>query len=86
MKLFLIGIYDKRAAEYSPPQGYPALGVAERAFTDAVNNPDSHLNKHPEDYSMQLLGEFYSDSGSLVPNREGPRHMMDAIQVLQTKQ
>lgn len=85
MKLYLIAIYDKRAQEYSPPQGYPQLGVAERAFTDAVNSPDSHLNKHPEDYSMQLIGEYESETARITPSAEGPKHLMDAHQVLQPR-
>nr|AVQ10159.1 nonstructural protein [Gokushovirinae environmental samples] len=86
MKLYLIAVYDKRAQEYTPPQGYSTLGVAERGFTDAVNNPESHLNKHPEDYNMQLLGEYDSQTGVLTPGKEGPKHLMDAIQVLQPRQ
>lgn len=86
MDLHLIAVYDKRAHEYTPPQAYPTIGVAERGFYDAVNNPESHLNKHPEDYSLQHLGTYDSVSGILKPNGEGPKHLMDAIQLLQPRQ
>lgn len=85
MKLHLVAIYDKKAREYSPPQGYPQLGVAERQFGDAVNNPESHLNKHPEDYNMQILGEYDTESGVITPNKTGPQHLMDAAQLLQPR-
>lgn len=86
MRLFLVAIYDKRATDYTPPQAYPTLGVAERQFTDAVNNPESHLNKHPEDYSMQHLGEYESSTGIIYMKKEGPEHLMDATQVLAPRQ
>jgi len=82
MKLSLIAIYDKRAGEYTPPQAVPTLGVAERQFMDAVNNPESHLHKHPEDYNMQLIGEYDSETGIIKPNATGPQHLLDATQLL----
>lgn len=85
MKLQLIAIYDRKAQEYTPPQCYPTLGVAERGFTDAVNNTDSHLHKHPEDYSMMVLGIYDSETGRFETRPEGPLHMCDATQVLQQR-
>lgn len=82
MKLFLIAIFDNKAQEFTAPQGYPALGVAQRGFQDAVNNPESHLHKHPEDYSMHLLGHYDTESGTLHALKEGPQHLMNASQVL----
>lgn len=85
MKMFLVAIFDKRAREYSPPQSYVTLGVAERALTDAVNSPDSHLNKHPEDYSMHVIGEYESTTGITTARPGGPEPLIDAIQLLNDK-
>lgn len=82
MIMQLFAVYDKRAGEYSPPQCYPTYGVAERAFSDAINAPDSHLNKHPEDYNLQLLGTYETEKGVIMPNHQGPTIIVDAIQLL----
>lgn len=63
MKLKACSIYDKRAQAYGPPMCYPTLGVAERSFSDAVNDAGTTLHKHPEDYQLYELGEFDTETG-----------------------
>lgn len=82
MELQLVAIYDKRAQEYSPPQAYVTLAVAERSFSDAVQNKESQLNRHPEDFSMQHLGNYNSETGIIYMKKEGPEHLFDATQFI----
>lgn len=84
MKLFLVAVYDKRSKEYSPPQAYITLGVAERAFSDAVNDPNTHLHRHPEDYNMQVIGMYESETAEIYP--EVAHILLEAAQTLTPKQ
>lgn len=85
MKFYIYAVYDKRATEYSPMQTYPTHGVAERAFADAVNDNGSNLNRHPEDYNLQHLGEYESETGEITPLKEGPHIIADATQLLKPR-
>lgn len=67
----LVSIYDSKAQVYSPTIAFPTLGMAERSFTDAVNDPQSSYNKHPEDYTLFHVGEF-DDSTGQTTNLETP--------------
>lgn len=81
MKLFIVSIYDKRAANYGAPMAFPTLGVAERSFGESVNDPSNIMARHPEDFSMQHLGEFDTETGVMYAKKEGPEHLMDATQL-----
>ena len=63
MKLFLICVRDRAINAFLKPFFLTHLGGAERAFADEVNNPQSELNKHPEDYDLFQLGTFDDGTG-----------------------
>ena len=71
MQFKMISVYDAKAAVYSPPICVPTLGIAERSFTDEVNNPQSQYNKHPEDYTLFHVGDYDDNTGKTV-NLETP--------------
>lgn len=57
----LLGVYSVRDAKlegFLQHQCFPSKGVAIRAFTEAVNTPESPFNKNPEDYALFYFGTF----------------------------
>jgi len=71
MKLKCFVIYDDKAKAYLPPFFAPQIGQAVRSISDGINDPQSEFGKHPEDYSLFLLGEFDVLSGSFVNEEAG---------------
>lgn len=41
---------------------------AVRSFTDEVNNPESEVSRHAEDYELWELGAFADDTGDISSN------------------
>lgn len=66
MVLKIVAIYDAKVEAYMTPVFVRSAGEAVRSFGDAVNNPETEFNKHPEDYSIFELGDFYTQTGDIV--------------------
>lgn len=76
----IVTIYDVKAEAFNKPvfvQSYPA---AVRSFTEAVNTPESEINKFPEDYSLFALGEF-DDSTCTFTLDTAPSELVKAIAI-----
>lgn len=68
MKMIVIGIFDRKSQSFVEMSATPALGVAVRAFTEAVNKPsESPVHKWPADFELWELGEWDTESGHLTP-------------------
>ena len=80
MKTKMFSIYDAKAESYVTPWFQPTFGLAERIFTDEVNNPESTLNKHPEDYTLFYLGEMDQDTGK-IETEATPKPLAKALEV-----
>ena len=65
MKLYTV--YDSKSESFTPPMANRTRGEAIRGFTDEVNNPNSMLNKHPEDYTLFELAEWDNSTGQIIP-------------------
>ena len=65
MSMVMCSIYDAKAEAFMSPMTFQAKGQAVRSFADAVNKEDSEFNKHPEDYSVFLLGTFDPKMGKI---------------------
>ncbi|CAK0755299.1 hypothetical protein CCP3SC15_2050004 [Gammaproteobacteria bacterium] len=65
MVLKAFGIFDVQASCFSPPFFMSTKGQAVRAFTDLVNDHQSTVFKHPEDYRLGQLGTFDDFTGML---------------------
>lgn len=79
MKLKIFSIYDHKAQQYNSPVFLSTEGQAIRLFGDQANEQDSPIAKHPEDYSLFLLGEFTDDDGLFVPITP-PKKLGDALE------
>lgn len=58
MTLAIFTIHDEKANIYMTPFFFPTQGQALRAFNDLVNDENSTVNKHPEDYRLYTLGTY----------------------------
>ncbi len=64
MLLQVFTVFDSKAEAYLPPFYLITRGQAIRAFTDSVNDPNHQFAKHPEDYTLFLLGSFEDSSAN----------------------
>jgi hypothetical protein len=60
----LLAVRDSALNAFGRPFVAPATGAAVRSFNDEVNNPQSDLFKHPDDYELYELGEFDDSDGT----------------------
>jgi len=84
MQLEICSVYDIKADRYGTPIFAESQLTAQRSFVDVVNNPDSPLNKHPEDYRLFTLG-FFDDEDGNVESYVKPVLLCTAIEVLTPK-
>lgn len=80
----IFSVYDKKAAAYAHLSFYHQKGQAIRAFEDAVNDPQSPFNKHPEDFSLFHLGEWNDITGVITPLLN-PVFVEEALNCVKTK-
>lgn len=76
MKIF--AIRDTKADAFNTPFYMSTVGQALRAFGDEVNNPNSALSKHPEDYFLYELG-IYEDATAAFNLLPAPRSLSSAV-------
>lgn len=67
MNTIFYAIYDTAAAVYLKPWNVLSDAQAMREFTDLVTNPESTINKHPEDYYLCRIGRYNDRDGKLEP-------------------
>lgn len=69
MKLIFCTAYDLATESFGQPFTVNHTGQAVRSFTDEVNNPDSQVGRHHEDYELWQLGFFDTDTGEISPTK-----------------
>ena len=78
-------VYDKAIGAYGRPMFLQSDGQCLRSFIDEVNNPESGMHKHPEDYSLFKLGSWDDESAIFVAE-EAPRCLARAHELLKVRQ
>lgn len=67
----LFTIYDEKAEVFLPPFFVPIVGIATRAFVDCVQSDEHQFSKHPQDYTLFLLGEYHDNDATFdLPNKK----------------
>ena len=66
MKVFIFTIYDSKAETFNAPFFMTNEPQAVRGFSDAVNNPETPYGKHPEDYTLFLIGEYDDTTAEII--------------------
>jgi len=67
MKLKIFSVWDSVAKVHQNPFCLHNKHEAIRGFADAVNDESTMLAKHPEDYTLFLVGEWEDDTGTITP-------------------
>lgn len=78
--LQIFAVFDKKAVAFANPFFYHQKGQALRGFEDAVNDPQSPLSKHPEDFSLWHIGEW-NDITGVITSLQTPVHVEEALSV-----
>lgn len=68
MKLQVFAIKDRAIAGFMQPFFAHTIGAAVRAFQDGMNDPQTPMAKHPEDYDLWHLGEWDDQTGDFYRN------------------
>jgi len=66
MRLFAYTIYDVCSGVYDRPFYMHSDASAVRSFRDQVENPESYIGKHPEDFTLMSVGTWEDSEGELV--------------------
>lgn len=66
MLLHIVSVFDKATLAYMRPWVALSTGQAIRIFEDEVQNPQSELARHPEDYSLFKVGTFNDATGEIA--------------------
>jgi len=68
-KLMLFSTFDRKAEVFARPFCERSTTSAMRAFSAAVQHPESGaLHEYPEDFDLYLIGTFDDDDGSIEVN------------------
>lgn len=71
-------VRDQKAGTYNPPFFKKTHGEAIRDFHTVCNDPQSLINKFPEDFDLYQVGEYDQSLGILIPF-DTPQHIEKAI-------
>lgn len=63
MKTKVYSLFDLKAAVYSTPFFMPNDSMAVRSFSDLVNDKQTMVNRHPEDFILHGIGQFDDEKG-----------------------
>lgn len=74
MILYVIAMRDRVAQIYGQPVFVGNVASAIRSFGDQINDPQSQVSKHPNDYDLFELGSFDDESGRFT-NLDQPRQL-----------
>jgi len=79
MILRVYGIRDLKAGAFAPPFFMARDEMAARAFSDAIQDPQHPMSRHPEDYHLFYLGEYDDVAGSLTSAANGPVFLVTGL-------
>ena len=67
MKVGIYAVRDVKADAFMQIMSFANDAVASREFGNVVQNKESYLARHPEDYALYRLGSCDETSGELTP-------------------
>ena len=83
MRHLLFAIKDTALNSFMQIWQAQTTAAANRAFQDGVNDTQTPMNKHPDDYELWILGEWDADTG--IVKGETPALLTRAKDVIQQK-
>lgn len=66
--VILCAVRDAAIDSFLAPFTARHSNQAVRMFGDAINNADSEMKKHPDDYDLFVIGEFEEETGRVKPH------------------
>lgn len=80
----ILAIKDAKSGLFLKPIYTPSVPVAIRTFADAVNDKNSFVNAHPEDYDLYLIGTWNDETGK-TENTKNPELQVKAETLVKEK-
>lgn len=78
-------IYDRKTLAYFPPFYAPTHGGAVRSLADLVQDMNTSVGRHPNDYVLYCVGIFDDSKGALLA--QSPiEHVIDASALVRAMQ
>jgi len=74
MLMKVVSVYDSKAEVYARPAFVATENAALRSWVDTVNDSSTPMNKHPDDYTLFVLGE-YDDVKGVFLNEKTPKSL-----------
>lgn len=59
--------HDSKVCIYHPPMVLLNDGEARRLASDCVNDAQTPMSRHPQDFRLVCIGEFDDNSGKITP-------------------
>lgn len=84
MHVLVYSVFDIKAKQFQRPFYSLTRGTAIRDFQDAVNDPQTSLNKYPDDFTLFEIGTFDDTNGELIPH-ETKQAVGNALEYLTSK-
>lgn len=81
--LKIIAVRDRQLNAFMRPFAAQSLGQAIRSFRDEVNNPQSDLNKHPEDYELYHIADYDEATAAIVQSDPLPAQIAIASNLIE---
>jgi hypothetical protein len=78
----LFAVLDTASGVYDGPVPAQTETLANRNFQDMIQNPKSPMNKHPEDFSLWLVGTWNDATGEIVPPEHGKVKICSAVDLI----
>lgn len=69
MKMIMVAIKDRALNAYMRPFFAQTKGQAIRMFNDEINNRESPMFKHPDDYDLYYLATWDDDTGETTEQK-----------------
>lgn len=69
MKFGVYAIEDIKIESFSAPFTSPNNNTAMRQFGDVATDPNTNINRHPDDYRLCRLGEWDDQSGEFTSEK-----------------
>ena len=66
MILKVFSVYDSKVEAYMTPFFMHSKGQAIRSFMDTIADSNTQFAKHPEDFTLFLLGDYDDQTGKFV--------------------
>nr|QJB19187.1 MAG: nonstructural protein [Microvirus sp.] len=72
MKSLIVAVRDQKSVTFTQPVTVPTKGMALRSWGDQLSDPanaNQEQAKHPEDFSLWIIGEFDDNTGEITPQK-----------------